>query len=196
MEKLTKEKTQEKIDSNFGEGKVAILSEVVNKRSVIELKCNVCGHIWTTALQNVCYKGKQVKNKHCPNCLKKERESAWITTTCAYCGEKIKKRKSDIKSEHYNVFCDKLCSNRYKNDQREVFTINNYRDKALKYKANKCACCGWEEDIRVLEVHHKDNNRKHNALENLIVLCPICHRKITLGLYILNDEGDELIKVK
>jgi len=53
---------------------------------------------------------------------------------------------------------------------------------------HKCAVCGWAEDERILEVHHKDEDRSNNALDNLIILCPTCHRKITLGYYKLTED--------
>lgn len=45
-------------------------------------------------------------------------------------------------------------------------------------KEAKCECClntMWNEMPIVLEVHHKDGNRKHNELDNLQLLCPNCH---------------------
>ena len=48
--------------------------------------------------------------------------------------------------------------------------------------------CGWDEDERILEVHHLDENREHNDISNLSILCPTCHRKITLGYYVLTND--------
>jgi 5-methylcytosine-specific restriction endonuclease McrA len=38
-----------------------------------------------------------------------------------------------------------------------------------------CERCGYDEEPRILGVHHKDRNRKNNELANLEVLCPMCH---------------------
>ena len=43
-------------------------------------------------------------------------------------------------------------------------------------------------------VHHIDENREHNTLDNLIILCPICHKKLTTGKYLL--QGREAICLK
>ena len=43
-------------------------------------------------------------------------------------------------------------------------------------------------------VHHIDENREHNELNNLTILCPTCHRKITLGYYKLIDNKLVMIK--
>jgi hypothetical protein len=34
--------------------------------------------------------------------------------------------------------------------------------------------CGWSEEV--CDVHHIDGDRTHNALENLVTLCPNHHR--------------------
>ena len=65
----------------------------------------------------------------------------------------------------------------------------DYRFKAFQAYEHKCAICGWDEDERILEVHHIDSNREHNELDNLIILCPTCHRKITLHYYDLFDRS-------
>ena len=50
--------------------------------------------------------------------------------------------------------------------------------KAMKARGliEKCTKCGLN-DQEILGVHHVDRNRKNNALENLIVLCPNCHSR-------------------
>lgn len=39
----------------------------------------------------------------------------------------------------------------------------------------RCERCGYDKEMRILGVHHKDRNHKNNDLENLEVLCPTCH---------------------
>ena len=43
------------------------------------------------------------------------------------------------------------------------------------------------EDKDVLEVHHIDSNHCNNDIDNLMILCPICHRKLTLHYYELDN---------
>ena len=40
---------------------------------------------------------------------------------------------------------------------------------------NKCSVCGKTEG---LHIHHKDDNPKNNRIDNLTVLCGVCHKKI------------------
>jgi DNA-directed RNA polymerase subunit M/transcription elongation factor TFIIS len=44
-------------------------------------------------------------------------------------------------------------------------------------KADECERCGWKEVPEILRVHHLDRDRSNNALENLEILCSICHDK-------------------
>ena len=44
----------------------------------------------------------------------------------------------------------------------------------------KCEKCGYKENLDILEVHHIDENRINNSFENLLILCPNCHRLLHL----------------
>jgi predicted HNH restriction endonuclease len=48
--------------------------------------------------------------------------------------------------------------------------------------------CGYDEDERILEVHHIDEDRNNNDIKNLCILCPNCHVKITYHFYELLDD--------
>jgi hypothetical protein len=43
---------------------------------------------------------------------------------------------------------------------------------------SKCVFCN-NEDVDHFEFHHIDENPENNAQSNLLMLCPICHSKIT-----------------
>jgi len=60
-------------------------------------------------------------------------------------------------------------------------TIPSLLSKKLYQEVdNSCPFCGIA-DVAVLEMHHIDENRSNNDLENLIVVCGNCHSKITHG---------------
>lgn len=65
---------------------------------------------------------------------------------------------------------------------------SNYRRTAFETYPHCCAVCGWDEDLEVLEVHHIDENRHNNQVSNLIILCPTCHKKLSLHTYELIDR--------
>lgn len=39
---------------------------------------------------------------------------------------------------------------------------------------NECVVCGKNEG---LHIHHKDKNSSNNQINNLVVLCEVCHKK-------------------
>ncbi|HEY3760137.1 MAG TPA: HNH endonuclease [Verrucomicrobiae bacterium] len=62
-----------------------------------------------------------------------------------------------------------------------VFKRVNYRKLAFANYAPVCAHCGY--GIKdVLEVAHIDCNRENNAISNLVILCPNCHKMHDLDL--------------
>ena len=57
----------------------------------------------------------------------------------------------------------------------------NYRKLAFENYPALCAHCGF--GIKdVLEVAHIDCNRSNNAVSNLVILCPNCHKMHDLDL--------------
>lgn len=48
-----------------------------------------------------------------------------------------------------------------------------YRDICFKSKKHECVYCGEKE---LVDVHHLDEDKTNNVIENLIPLCPTHHR--------------------
>ncbi len=57
----------------------------------------------------------------------------------------------------------------------------NYRKLAFDKYAAVCAHCGFGVPA-VLEVAHIDRDRRNNLLDNLVILCPNCHKMYDLDL--------------
>jgi transposase-like protein len=57
-----------------------------------------------------------------------------------------------------------------------------YVKVAFEHYPAKCHICGYDKHREVLEVHHIDEDRSNNEPDNLRLLCPTCHREITLGV--------------
>ena len=119
---------------------------------------------------------------------------------CAYCDTEFSKPPSKINNSKSGLF---FCCREHKDlaqrcETGEKFasirpdhygtTSKDYRSKAFDAYEHKCSVCGWSEDERILEVHHIDANHENNELNNLMILCPICHRKLTLHYYQLVDN--------
>lgn len=52
--------------------------------------------------------------------------------------------------------------------------IGTYSKNAFEYYGRKCNRCNSEQNLLV---HHKDENRTNNSIENLEVLCKRCHQE-------------------
>jgi hypothetical protein len=80
----------------------------------------------------------------------------------------------------------KTCSRACANIQRTgiKYHLGSPRDKVkyqkglklrlLKKRGRKCERCDYDK-YEILQVHHKDRNRKNNDLKNLELICPNCH---------------------
>lgn len=107
---------------------------------------------------------------------------------CYNCGKDFKTLKSRVlHSKSGLFFCSRECKDFAQSIEGgceairpiEYKTgITYYREKAIKNKPMECEECGIKESD-ILEVHHKDGNRKNNNLSNLIILCPNCHARHT-----------------
>ncbi len=186
---LTREEVIKRINNGFVQN-VELVGEYINRRTSVQLHCLDCGYTWEAKPQNFLYTDKG-KNHLCPNCGVKNK----IKRKCAWCGKEVERTPSQInKNKTGYVYCSREHGNLHKNFLRKLSgewdNSSNYRTKAFNAYEHKCACCGWCEDERILEVHHIDENRDNNELDNLIILCPTCHRKITLGYYFLNKENN------
>lgn len=193
---LTTEEVAKRIEDTY-EQNVKLVGQYINKREPIKLHCYDCDYEWNTKAQNVLYHPNTVNYHQCPNCggnsVKRDMYE------CAHCGKEIYRRPSEVaKNISGKFYCSRECGNIAKNQFREesgewLNSHSSYRKRAFQEYPHKCLVCGWNEDERILEVHHIDENREHNEIENLCILCPTCHRKITLGYYYL--ENSKLLPV-
>lgn len=94
---------------------------------------------------------------------------------CAICKVKILASRNAIT-------CSRSCSNKYREGIK--YKIGRPRDKAeeiraiklrlLERRGKKCERCNFAK-FQILQVHHKDRNRKNNNFHNLELICPNCH---------------------
>lgn len=201
------EKIKDKVYTNSLETCIYI-DGYENSSSTITVKCLIHNVIFTTKYENV----RRDNRPHhiCPECQKEDIAKRFAKdrkeVECAYCKKKILKPNSRLQNKSGLYFC---CREHKDLSQRissgnEFFSIRpehyskegkNYREIAFRNYEHKCSCCGWDEDERILEVHHIDGNHENNSLNNLTILCPTCHRKITLGYYILNKDNNKILPI-
>jgi hypothetical protein len=111
---------------------------------------------------------------------------------CHTCGKDIYRSQADIRKSKTNLFfCNHSCRAVWTNQLRAGERHPNwkggenaYRDILLRSGAPAvCTRCG-AEDFRVLAVHHLDEDRSNNQIENLTWLC---HN----GHYLIHHFPDE-----
>ena len=151
-----------------------------------KVQCIVCGKEYEITLQRYNQKIKENTAFYCSAECRSHKGS--ILCKCANCGKEVWKTKSQFaRSKSGNVFCSSSCSTSYNNhfkvgEKHPNYTGNDYRKKAFDTYAHKCAVCGWAENENILEVHHRDENHSNNDINNLVILCPICHKYLTLHI--------------
>lgn len=180
--RMTQEEFEQRV-AEYTNNSVKVISPYVNKRTKVTIKCKTCGYEWEISPASLTPGiTQQYSFAGCPECKYQEVE-------CAYCHKKFKRLKSELaKSKSGYVYCSHECGNKHKNLLRyNSEDGTEYRRNAFLNYPHKCAACGYDADERVLEVHHIDENRKNNKIENLIILCPICHKKLTLHLATLEE---------
>lgn len=80
-----------------------------------------------------------------------------------------------IKFKGTSVTCSHSCSNTYfrsgKNNPN--WKDESYRSTCFSFHKKECIICGEEN---IVAVHHLDEDRSNNSIENLIPLCPTHHQ--------------------
>lgn len=99
-----------------------------------------------------------------------------IETPCVVCGALIQAHEN-------KKTCSRICANkhrigiRYKLGRPQKDKVQDQRSIKLRVFASRgqlCERCGYDKK-EILNVHHKDRDRKNNNLSNLELLCPNCH---------------------
>lgn len=105
---------------------------------------------------------------------------------CFVCGKSSYKQKKALGgSASGKFFCGKSCQTIWRNTEYKEEKHPNWKGGTHAYRRimkeggtmQICAFCKTK-DRRVLAVHHLDENRKNNAIENLVWLCHNCHHLV------------------
>lgn len=197
--KITQKDFEERVET-LSKGRFKLISEYRGKNTAIKLLCKVHNTEFEGRGDWFCH-GDDVRG-NCPICAKEARDKRYSShrekVKCALCGETIVRPKGHLRAKSGMYFCcAEHMAQAQKKDSGEHFksirplryapcdeaTVNTYRKRALEYYGRKCSVCEYDEDPDILEVHHIDEDRSHNKLPNLIVLCPMCHKKLTTHNY-------------
>ena len=121
-------------------------------------------------------------NRNCRSLFWKK-TSTKIEVPCTLCKTKVWRTNHQLRSSSYGyVFCCNLCKNKYiaknlRHSTRKSPTKNHRcrRDTIINAAGNKCQVCSYSEDIRMLDIHHADENHQNNNMDNLRCVCIWCH---------------------
>lgn len=105
------------------------------------------------------------------------------TRNCHTCGLLVYKTLSQIKRSKSNkFFCGKSCQTKWRNVQYVGSKHLGWKGKYSMYRelmlrnSSKPECCMCKKsDVRILAVHHIDQDRLNMKLDNLQWLCHNCH---------------------
>lgn len=62
--------------------------------------------------------------------------------------------------------------------KRKNFSIKTYKIVLLDKQKGKCKKCHHGLGAAEAQAHHKDGDRSNNKLENCVILCANCHKKV------------------
>ena len=158
------------------------------------LVCQYCGLKFTRSIKayHSAIKRNNTKFFCSRECSRKfvKASTPMVKAMCSWCGNVVLRPYREVRrNQKEEIFCNKSCAASYKNTKNCGIRHPNYkhgkgvayREKALDYYGEKCSICGY--NIRaVLEVHHKDCNRKNSKMSNLDVLCPTHHNEFHFGI--------------
>lgn len=172
-----------------------IIGGAIQMNKNITVQCFTCKKKFNIDSKKYAYNIRHNCHFYCSSECQYENKKTGEIVKCKACGKEIYRRKSDMKKNiSGNFFCSKSCAASFNNASSPKRQVTNYRIKAFRTYPHRCEICGFFEDEKLLEVHHIDENRKNNDIENLIILCPICHAKITRKLYRMIKR--KLVKIK
>ena len=110
-----------------------------------------------------------------------------IELKCIFCEKKIYRKKRSMRNGMDGpYFCNNICKNIYLarhvrwKDNWENFnpqSRDGRKKLVVKMAGNKCQVCELDEDIRLLDIHHQDEDHHNNEWSNLRCLCVMCHAK-------------------
>jgi hypothetical protein len=97
-----------------------------------------------------------------------------ITKICPVCGNEF---KTKIGNKEEKTTCSYSCSNTYfrSGSSNPNWKEERYRSTCFEQHKKECIICG---EYKIVTVHHYDENRKNNNVENLIPLCPTHHQYV------------------
>lgn len=136
------------------------------QRVQVKINCLICKKLFEH-ISSRCNKVKYCSNK-CRYIA--HRNKGKTEYKCNYCHKKFNAALSTKRK-----YCSRACVNK---SSKDIFkpVYSTVRKMMIRRNLLKsCQRCGFNEEPKILGVHHKDRNRHNNEMSNLEILCPNCH---------------------
>lgn len=153
----------------------------------VVVKCSACGVEILKESKHIVQNEKNGHKNYCSKACSNVGQKTRVISYCKKCGKRFERRKSSVeRNKSGNYFCSRTCSASFNNQginrwKSKGVGVRAYRQRALNHYGASCKVCGYNIEP-CLEVHHVDGNRRHNQVENLMVLCPTHHTEIENGV--------------
>jgi len=147
-----------------------------------ELSCDFCSKLFLKKRSQIARSKKHFCSARCQQEARKNGKMV----SCFVCGRQSYKKKKDLlRSKSKKYFCSQQCSNTWLGSQQLKNKHPNWINGEFAYKEilarenpkKQCLLCGYKNK-QVIIVHHIDQNRKNNRVENLTWLCRNCHHLV------------------
>jgi len=148
------------------------------RKEKTQIKCRNCNN----EFKDFIWSKKLYCCDRCENDYKRTHKSYVETQTgfiCRTCGKEF--QDNIIRLDNDKVFCSSECRKKYNGVHRYF----DYKTKALQAYGKLCNRCNSDKNIMV---HHKDGNKMNNDIDNLEVLCAVCHIKLHNQIGILSKQ--------
>ena len=129
---------------------------------------------------------KKGHGKYCSSACQYAASRKGKMVACHRCGaEAYKQPKALTRSKSGKFFCSKSCQTKWRNCVYVKEKHPNWKGGKASYRSlmhehgitPRCVLCKISDE-RVLAVHHVDEDRSNNVIENLAWLCHNCHHLV------------------
>jgi hypothetical protein len=157
------------------------------EKNSISLNCAWCN-------KEILVRKKESSRKFCSHECSSAARRSRIEAICGNCSALFFIKPSRVSGTIYGInFCSKKCRYEAQRVTSGVATykVKHYKDGSSYYRNMykrehgklECVVCGYKKEECMIDVDHKDGNRKNNNIDNLQGLCVWCHAlKTRMGL--------------
>ncbi len=145
-------------------------------------KCLVCKHAFETKMFYI----RKGQGKFCSSKCQYTAARKGKEVQCSQCGKDVYRKPRLLKlSQSGKYFCTKSCQTLWRNREYVGDRHANWKEGRYAYRSvltrhgvpQVCRLCKIT-DPRIMAVHHIDQNRKNNKVDNLAWLCHNCHHLV------------------